>query len=176
MKHPAPAGYPRSARRAPARTAIRSMSNIRVHSCPSVVNKKALGLRVPSCPSRLLSCFQPKAYRLVRAGPRSLVSVWSRFDSCNNNSVTDIDIEMMISEIDNDLVLLANQVRGHKSLPPLAQVVSSTRLREDLGFNSLDLAEFTVRIEERFGVDVFADGIVTTFGEVRDKVARSVRR
>jgi len=90
--------------------------------------------------------------------------------------VTDIDIEMMISEIDNDLVLLANQVRGHKSLPPLAQVVSSTRLREDLGFNSLDLAEFTVRIEERFGVDVFADGIVTTFGEVRDKVARSVRR
>lgn len=90
--------------------------------------------------------------------------------------MTDIDIEMMISEIDNDLVLLANQVRGHKSLPPLAQVVSSTRLREDLGFNSLDLAEFTVRIEERFGVDVFADGIVTTFGEVRDKVARSVRR
>jgi len=81
-----------------------------------------------------------------------------------------------LDSVEPELKRFANMVRQHKRQAPIQELEASTRLREDLGFNSLDLAEFTVRIEERFGVDVFADGIVTTFGEVRDKVARSVRR
>lgn len=49
---------------------------------------------------------------------------------------------------------LANEVRQHKGQSSLSDIASETRLREDLGFTSLDLAEFTVRLEERFGVDV----------------------
>ncbi len=45
-----------------------------------------------------------------------------------------------------------------------------TDLRNDLGFDSLDLAELTVRIEKEFGIDVFTDGIVTTIGEIRAKL------
>ncbi|MEM7558547.1 MAG: phosphopantetheine-binding protein [Planctomycetota bacterium] len=44
------------------------------------------------------------------------------------------------------------------------------RLREDLGFDSLELAILTVRIEAEFGVDVFAEGIVSTLGEIQAKL------
>lgn len=69
-----------------------------------------------------------------------------------------------------DLLALVNEVRQNKQLPPLTHVAASDRLREDLGFESLDLAELTVRIEERFGVDVFADGLVNTVGEIAAKL------
>ncbi len=49
-------------------------------------------------------------------------------------------------------------------------------LREDLGFDSIDLAELTARLDHEFGVDVFADGPVQTVGEVLAKVKRSARR
>jgi acyl carrier protein len=72
------------------------------------------------------------------------------------------------------LSAIINEVRGNKGQPPLADLRSEMRLREDIGFSSLDLAELTVRIEEACGVDVFADGLVTTVGEIAEKLdARS---
>lgn len=50
------------------------------------------------------------------------------------------------------------------------ELVNSTDLRNDLGFDSLDLAELTVRIEKDFGIDVFADGIVTTIADIKKKL------
>jgi len=47
-----------------------------------------------------------------------------------------------------------------------------TRLREDLGFDSLMLAVLTVKVEGATGVDVFEDGIVTTIGEIVEKTSR----
>ncbi len=61
---------------------------------------------------------------------------------------------------------IANRVRRHKGVEEFLHFAAETRLREDLGFDSLDLAEFTVRIEEKCGVDVFAAGVVHTWGEV----------
>lgn len=53
----------------------------------------------------------------------------------------------------------------------LVEVISrETSLRDDLGFDSLDLAELTVRIEAEYDVDIFEDGIVTTIGDVADKI------
>ncbi len=75
----------------------------------------------------------------------------------------------------SDLLRLIDEVRANKRQPPASGVTRATRLREDLGFASLDLAELTVRIDERFGVDVFADGLVHTVGEVADKIARGGR-
>ncbi len=51
-------------------------------------------------------------------------------------------------------------------------VASGSRLREDLGLDSLQLAVLTVKIEAEFGVDVFADGVVTTVGEIEEKIRR----
>lgn len=45
-----------------------------------------------------------------------------------------------------------------------------THLKDDLGLDSLELAELTVRIEDQFGVDIFADGLVATIGEVLQKL------
>ncbi len=44
-------------------------------------------------------------------------------------------------------------------------------LRNDLGLDSLDLAELTVRIEAEFDVDIFEDGLVETVGEILEKLA-----
>lgn len=43
-------------------------------------------------------------------------------------------------------------------------------LMKDIGFDSLDLAELTVRIEAEFDVDIFEDGVITTVGEVVQKL------
>ncbi len=47
---------------------------------------------------------------------------------------------------------------------------NDTRLREDLGLNSLELAILTVRIEAVYQVDVFEQGLVTTLGEVAERI------
>jgi acyl carrier protein len=71
-----------------------------------------------------------------------------------------------------ELIELINEVRANKGQEAarVADGAGDVRLREDLGFDSMDLAELTVRIEERFGVDVFADGVVHTVGEVDARI------
>jgi acyl carrier protein len=75
-----------------------------------------------------------------------------------------------VRETDRELLELLNVVRRNKELPALGMVTGDPHLRNDLHFDSLDLAEFTVRIEERFGVDVFEDGVVHLWSEIREKV------
>lgn len=70
------------------------------------------------------------------------------------------------------LLELLNVVRANKGRPPLPEIRPEHRLREDCQLDSLDLAELTVRIEEATGVDVFADGVVRTVGEIQSKLPR----
>lgn len=74
--------------------------------------------------------------------------------------------------MNSPLIEIVNLVRANKGRAPLADIRSEYRLREDCQFDSLDLAELTVRIEEAFGVDVFADGIVRTVGEIQAKLPK----
>jgi acyl carrier protein len=78
------------------------------------------------------------------------------------------------ADVDAELLRLANLVREHKGNGPIATLTPEVRLREDLGFDSLDLAELTVRLEERFGVDVFGEGVVRQVGEISDRLKRHV--
>ena len=55
-----------------------------------------------------------------------------------------------------------------KALP--TAFTAGTRLREDLGLNSLELAILTVRIESVYQVDVFEQGLVATLGEVAERI------
>ena len=48
-------------------------------------------------------------------------------------------------------------------------------LRKDIGFDSLDLAELTVRIEAEYDIDIFEDGIVNTVGEILKKMEEQVK-
>lgn len=71
-------------------------------------------------------------------------------------------------EIIKDVI---NTIRENKGLDLVEDVTEQTHLRDQLELDSLDLAEFTVRIEKETGVDVFADGIVQTVAEVLERIS-----
>lgn len=60
--------------------------------------------------------------------------------------------------------------RGKNEVETLNQ---SSHLRNEIGFDSLDLAELTVRIEAEYDVDIFEDGIVNTVGEIMEKIQKN---
>lgn len=70
-----------------------------------------------------------------------------------------------IVEIIN-LILVKN---GKKTIN---EFLPSISLRNDLEFDSLDLAELTVRLEDEFDVDIFENGIVDTLEEVLSQIQR----
>ncbi len=69
------------------------------------------------------------------------------------------------------LLAIINTILENKGTKPVQTISDSTDLRKDLGFDSLDLAELTVRIEAEFEVDVFADGVVFTIGDIIKKIS-----
>ena len=60
-----------------------------------------------------------------------------------------------------------NEVLEGKGADMIIDVEDKTDLRLDLGLDSFDWAELTVRIEEATGIDIFENGIVNTVGELR---------
>lgn len=70
------------------------------------------------------------------------------------------------------LLKIINEVLEGKGQNPVSSINENTLLRNDLGFDSFDLAELTVRIEEAFGVDIFSDGLVNTVGEIFNKLPK----
>lgn len=68
------------------------------------------------------------------------------------------------------LLIIVNTVRENKGFEPLLSINKTDDLRSDIGFDSLDLAELTVRIEKETGIDVFADSFVSTVGEILEKI------
>ena len=75
-----------------------------------------------------------------------------------------------VDSVASSLLSIINEVRASKGDRPIEAITPVLRWREDLGFVSLDLAELTVRVEERFGIDIFSDGLVATVGEVVSKI------
>ena len=46
------------------------------------------------------------------------------------------------------------------------EIKDSTKLTDDLGLDSFNLAQLTVEIESEFGVDIFENGVTSTVGEI----------
>jgi acyl carrier protein len=69
-----------------------------------------------------------------------------------------------------ELLKIINIVLNNKGKEAISKIDAKMKLRNDLGFNSLDLAELTVRIEEEFGVDIFEDGFVFTINDILSKI------
>jgi acyl carrier protein len=68
------------------------------------------------------------------------------------------------------LLIIINRILEGKGFALLEKINSSDKLRDDLGFDSFDLAELTVIIEEDYNVDIFSDGIVENVSEILDKI------
>ncbi len=65
---------------------------------------------------------------------------------------------------------IMNTVLDNRAKEKLTSITPQMHLRNDIGFDSLDLAELTVRIEAEYDIDIFEDGIVNTVGEILKKM------
>lgn len=68
------------------------------------------------------------------------------------------------------LFLIINTVLENRGKKNVNSISEESSLKDDLGLDSLDLAELTVRIEAEYDVDIFEDGVVTTVGEILSKL------
>jgi acyl carrier protein len=68
------------------------------------------------------------------------------------------------------LLEIVNHIRRKKDKELFTELKPEYSLAADLGFDSLDLAELTVRIEDEFDVDIFEDGFVRTVSEILAKL------
>lgn len=72
--------------------------------------------------------------------------------------------------IQDDLLKIINTVLENNDKKKLESLSPETKLREDIGLDSLGLAELTVRIEAIYDIDIFEEGIVSTIEEIFDKL------
>jgi len=68
------------------------------------------------------------------------------------------------------LLAIINSIKKNKFEETVLGITPEQRLREDLNFDSFDLAELTVKIEEEFGVDIFEDGLISSVNEIYAKL------
>ncbi len=73
--------------------------------------------------------------------------------------------------MDEKLLTVINTVLQNRGRSTISALQPAMDLRKDLAFDSLDLAELTVRVEAEFDVDIFEDGLVATVGEIQQKLA-----
>ncbi|MBS1573311.1 MAG: acyl carrier protein [Bacteroidetes bacterium] len=71
-----------------------------------------------------------------------------------------------------NIVQIINRVLENNSKSLHSTINENSSLRKDIGFDSLDLAELTVIIEEEYGIDIFEDGFVETVGDIYKKVSK----
>lgn len=77
---------------------------------------------------------------------------------------------MSKNKMEEKLLEIINKMREKKEQTRLKNLSTDLVLMQDLNFDSFDLAELTVRIEDEFGVDIFEDGFVRTVSEILDKL------
>lgn len=75
--------------------------------------------------------------------------------------------------MEKTILQIINKVLENKSQKKIESIDSKTNLRDDIGFDSLDLAELTVLIEAEFDIDIFENGIIITVGEIFEKLRDS---
>lgn len=71
-----------------------------------------------------------------------------------------------------NIINLINVVLKNRGKETISDIHMTNSLINDIGLDSLDLAELTVRIEAEYDVDIFEDGIVNTIGEIMQKIEK----
>ena len=72
----------------------------------------------------------------------------------------------------NELLDVINSILIDSNRKVLSGLSEQMSLRNDIGFDSLDLAKLTVIIEDKFNVDIFMDGVVDKVGEVLERLKK----
>lgn len=74
--------------------------------------------------------------------------------------------------MEKKILEIINEIRAAKGIAPIEAISTEMKLREDLNLTSFDLAELTVKIEDEFEIDIFEDGLVSTVGEIFEKLQK----
>ncbi len=79
----------------------------------------------------------------------------------------------MLSEARQKVLQVIQLVCEEKSpaVSILQEIKEETHLRNDLGLDSLELAELTVRLEDEFQIDIFEEGVVQTVEEIFQRLS-----
>lgn len=72
--------------------------------------------------------------------------------------------------MEKKLLEIINVVLENRGRKPISKIKAKQLLRDEIGLDSLDLAELTVRIEAEYDIDIFEDGLVNTIGEILEKL------
>jgi len=72
--------------------------------------------------------------------------------------------------VEKRLLNIINSIYKRNFRYKFTELYSETKLGDDLGFDSLDLAELSIKIEMDFGVDVFKGKMLFTVGEIMAKL------
>ena len=72
--------------------------------------------------------------------------------------------------MEDKILEIINTVLDNRTKEKLTVLSPEMHLRNDIGFDSLDLAELTVRIEAEYDIDIFEDGIVNKVSEIFEKL------
>jgi acyl carrier protein len=75
-------------------------------------------------------------------------------------------------DIKNKILEIINEVADENDKQVVKEYNDKLDLRNDFNLDSLDLAELTVRIEEEFDVDIFADGLIEKIDEIVAKLTK----
>lgn len=68
------------------------------------------------------------------------------------------------------LLSIINTVLENRGKNTVKFISEESSLKSDIGFDSLDLAELTVRIEAEYDIDIFGEAVVSTIGEIMEKL------
>ena len=76
----------------------------------------------------------------------------------------------MDNNTEEKILEIMNTILENRKKEKVTTLRPEMNLKNDIGFDSLDLAELTVRIEAEYDVDIFEDGLVETVSEVFGKL------
>lgn len=68
--------------------------------------------------------------------------------------------------MEEKILAIINTVLRNRNKKTLEKIEPQFDLRNDIGFDSLDLAELTVRIESEFDKDIFENGNIRSVEEI----------
>lgn len=74
--------------------------------------------------------------------------------------------------MNHKILEIINEILDMKDAEVLQHLDSKLSLREDLNFDSFDLALLTAKVEDLFDVDIFEDGVIDTIDEILKKLPK----
>lgn len=72
--------------------------------------------------------------------------------------------------MEQNLLSVINEILTDKNGAIIETLNGNMSLRKDLGFDSMDLAVLTAKLDAEYGIDIFEDGIIDTVEEVLNKL------